>query len=115
MNLDRLRSAELIQAHHWKAARWFSELPNDSPALKSIAADCHLINSRLNKFERRKTVDVYKLLFTSCVARETISTDETVIGVLREGLNAVFRVMCQTKGKQFDRQTDTGTTGESGQ
>lgn len=106
ITLDQLRREEIIQAHHWKVAKWFAELPEDSPALKSIAADGHLIDSSLNKHARRQEIDPYKLLFTSCVARETILTNETVIGVLRESLNAVFREMCR-QGKSFDGQANT--------
>ena len=106
MTLDQLRRTEQLQAHHWKAAKWFAELPPQAEVHKTIAADCQLIHSRLNKIERQKKINVYKLLHRSCVARETIEPNELIIGVLRESLNAVFRAMCR-QGKSFDGQTNT--------
>lgn len=106
MTLDQLRREQKIQAHHWKAAKWFAVLPPHSELIKTIAADCQLIHSRLNKIERQKNINVYKLLRRSCVARETIEPNELIIGVLRESLNAVFRAMCK-QGKSFDGQANT--------
>lgn len=93
MNIEQLRRAEQIQAHHWKAAKWFSELPANEPLLKTIQVDCLSIDTRLNQYTRTSKVDPYKLLVKICVARETIMADEITLGVLREALNAVFRIM----------------------
>lgn len=111
--IDSLHNNKNIQAHHWAAAKWMAEQTTTSPAFIEIAESCKLIEACENKFARRQNIDPYTLLFKVCVARETIPTNETVIGVLREGLNAVSRAMARA-GKNIERQTNTGTTGESG-
>jgi hypothetical protein len=93
MNIEQLRRAEQIQVHHWKAAKWFAELPANEPLLKTIEADCLSIDTRLNQYTRASKVNPYKLLVKSCVAREKIIANEITLGVLREALNVVFRIM----------------------
>ncbi len=91
--ISNLRSAQLIQAHHWQAAEWVKGIPADHIAQKNIKAGCMLIGARTHRIGRHGFLDPYKLLFKACVARETFEQNEPVIGVLREVLNMVHREM----------------------
>jgi hypothetical protein len=90
MTIDQLRRTELIQAHHWQAAKWFTEqVLMGSANVKLIAVRCREFEATLSNCG----IDSFELLHRAVVARETVSDSEKVIGVLREVLNIAYRVM----------------------
>ena len=91
--LEQLRREHILQAHHWQAARWFSELPSSCAARKFIYDELCIIAANGNRATVKLNIDPGKLLESACVLRETIQPNEHVIGVLRESLNAVSRAM----------------------
>ena len=108
-NLEKLRQSRMIQAHHWQAAIWLSTVPPQTKAMREIAENCRLV-----EYHSKDKIDPYTLLFKVCVARETITANDIVVGVLRESLNGVHRIMCHNAGKKIERQTYAGTTSQSG-
>lgn len=88
MTIDELRKTEAIQAHHFQAAKWFTEqVLFASPKVKLIGLRCREYEATTRNFG----IDSFNLLHRAAVARETISNDIKVIGVLREILNIVHR------------------------
>ncbi len=90
MTIDQLRRTELIQAHHWQAAKWFTN------QVLQGSANVKLIGVRCREFEATMSncgIEPFELLHRAVVSREPISDNEKVDGVLREVLNIVHHVM----------------------
>jgi hypothetical protein len=84
MKLAELRKAQILQAHHWKAAEWFKQHQNHS----AVVDACHLI-ARNNISTR---INPYELLVRVCVKGMNIGNGDAVVGILREALNACHRI-----------------------
>lgn len=100
MNLVALHREKAIQAHHWEAAKWLQaecELHSPrSPTMMVIAHECRV----LEVFQpARRPVDPFALIIQACVKHEPFSSDFRVVGVLREALNIVHRVMEKRKAQ----------------
>jgi hypothetical protein len=90
MTIDQLRRTEQIQPHHWLAAMWFiDQVLTGGANLKIIAIRCR----ELDTISSRYKIDSYQLLHRAVVSRATLDDKESVLGVLREALNMVHRVM----------------------
>jgi hypothetical protein len=89
MKLAQLRKIGTLQAHHWKAAVWFAELPISCDLRTMVRVDFDLI-ARQN---RSVSIHPYDLLRKACVEDRPISGGPDVVGILREALNAAHRIM----------------------
>ena len=88
MNIDALRKTGELQGHHWLAIRWFEESWPRRQSRIAIGRACRNVEASL----ACGGIDPFVLLHRAIVARETLSHDPKVIGVLRETLNAVYRM-----------------------
>jgi hypothetical protein len=93
MNLTQMHNEKLIQAHQWRAAQWLPIAVINTSLAKNIQDACANIDTRLNSYSKKSNIDPYDVMMKVCVDRKQIPVDEITIGVLRESLNAVFRIM----------------------
>jgi hypothetical protein len=89
INIAALHKEKLITQNQWEAAVWFAELAPKSPPWHAVRHACNDV-AELN---RAHAIDPWLILNRCCVSRVTIERRDMVIGVLRESLNAVHRVM----------------------
>jgi hypothetical protein len=95
INIEGLRKEKYITQLQWEASVWFAELTPKSMPWHAVRHACNDV-SELN---RAHNVDPWMILNRCCVSRVTIEKRDLVIGVLREALNAVHRVM-KRQGKE---------------
>ena len=86
-----------IQAHQHRAAVWLGTLSANDYVFSKIRMACRDIDTRPHKSARPQKIDPFKLLIQVCNIREKIQLGEIHIGILREALNIVNRVMISEK------------------
>lgn len=95
MNLAALHREKAIQPHHWQAAKWLQaecELHSPrSPAMMEVARRCR----DLEAIQGGPGIDPFSLMLKACVKQEPFTSNERVVGILREALNIVHRVVEQ--------------------
>ena len=91
--ITALHNQKEIQVHQWRVAQWISEIPRSDYIFSKIKIACRDIDTRPYKSSKPQRIDPYKLLLHACGSSERFTPSEIHIGILREALNAVNRIM----------------------